>query len=153
MSELMAPLKAKIQEQMKEAMRAKDAKRLGVIRLILAALKQKEVDERIDLKDSDILAILEKMLKQRRESIEQFEKAARHDLSEQEHFEVKIVQEFMPEPLSEHEVENLIKEAITQANASSIKEMGKVMEHLRPKVQGRADMGKVSQKIKSLLSA
>ena len=136
---------------MKTAMRAKDSAKLGVIRLILSAIKQKEVDERVVLTEQDVLTILDKMLKQRRDSISHFEAAGRTELAAQEYFEISIVQEYMPTPLSEDELNALIKDAIAKTNASSIKEMGKVMDILRPQVQGRVDMSSVSQKIKTLL--
>jgi uncharacterized protein YqeY len=144
-------LKLRIQEDMKTAMRAKDSAKLGVIRLILSAIKQKEVDERIVLTEQDVLTILDKMLKQRRDSISHFEAAGRTELAAQEQFEVGIVQKYMPTPLSNDELNTLIKDAVSKTNASSIKEMGKVMEILRPQIQGRVDMSTVSQKIKILL--
>jgi uncharacterized protein YqeY len=144
-------LKLRIQEDMKTAMRAKDSAKLGVIRLILSSIKQKEVDERVVLTEQDVLTILDKMLKQRRDSISHFEAAGRTELAAQEHFEISIVQEYMPTPLSDDELNALIKDAISTTNANSIKEMGKVMEILRPQVQGRVDMSAVSQKIKTLL--
>ena len=137
---------------MKTAMRAKDKDRLGVIRLILAAIKQQEVDTRVSMDDTAVLAVLDKMLKQRRDSISQFEAAKRDDLAQKEQFEVGVIQEYMPEALSDEALEQLIKDAIAVSGAQSMKDMGKLMNELRPKVQGRADMGQVSQKVKSLLS-
>lgn len=148
----MSEIKEKIQEDMKTAMRAKDKQRLGTIRLILAALKQKEVDERIVLDDSQVIAILEKMNKQRRDSLSQYEQAGRQDLAEQEAFEIKVIQEYMPQALTEAELEALIEQAFTDSGATSVKEMGKVMNLLRSQVQGRADMKVVSDKIKQRLS-
>ncbi|WP_455211789.1 GatB/YqeY domain-containing protein [Kaarinaea lacus] len=145
-------LKTKINEDMKAAMRAKDKERLGVIRLILAAIKQQEVDTRTDLDDAAVLVVLDKMLKQRRDSISQYTAAGRDDLAQKEQFEVGVVQQYMPEALSEAELEQLIKDAITASGAQSMKDMGKIMNELRPKVQGRADMAQVSQKVKSLLA-
>ena len=145
-------LKNKINEDMKTAMRAKDKERLGVIRLILAAIKQQEVDTRTALDDTAVLAVLDKMLKQRRDSISQYEAAGRDDFAQKEQFEVQVVQQYMPEALGEAELEQLIKDAIAASGAQSMKDMGKIMNELRPKVQGRADMAQVSQKVKSLLS-
>jgi hypothetical protein len=144
-------LKTTINEDMKTAMRAKDKERLGVIRLILAAIKQQEVDTRTAMDDTAVLAVLDKMLKQRRDSISQYEAAGRDDLAQKEQFEVEVIQRYMPEALSEAELEQLIKEAIAASGAQSMKDMGKIMNELRPKVQGRADMGQVSQKVKALL--
>jgi uncharacterized protein YqeY len=145
-------LKIKINDDMKTAMRAKDKERLGVIRLILAAIKQQEVDTRTSLDDVAVLATLDKMLKQRRDSISQFEAAGRDDLVQKEQFEVEVLQHYMPEALGEAELEQLIKDAIAASGAESMKDMGKIMNELRPKVQGRADMAQVSQKVKSLLT-
>ena len=145
-------LKIRITDDMKTAMRAKDKERLGVIRLILAAIKQQEVDTRISLDDTAVLAVLDKMLKQRRDSISQFQNAGRDDLAQKEQFEVEVVQQYMPASLSDAELEQLIKDAIAASGAESMKDMGKIMNELRPKVQGRADMAQVSQKVKALLS-
>jgi uncharacterized protein YqeY len=144
-------LKTKINEDMKTAMRAKDKERLGVIRLILAAIKQLEVDNRTALDDAGVLQVMDKMLKQRRDSISQFQSAGRDDLVQKEQFEVEVLQQYMPEALSEADLEQLIKDAIAATGAESMKDMGKLMNELRPKVQGRADMGQVSQKVKALL--
>jgi uncharacterized protein len=144
-------LKERIQQDMKDAMRAADKPRLGTIRLILAAIKQIEVDERKDLDDTGITIVLDRMVKQRRESISQFEKAGRTDLVDQEAAELAIIQTYLPEPLSESELNALIDEAMAQTGASSIKDMGKVMALLKPKLQGRADMGAVSAMIKTRL--
>jgi len=144
-------LKERIQQDMKDAMRAADKPRLGTIRLILAAIKQIEVDERKVLEDVEVMAVLDRMVKQRRESISQFEKAGRMDLVDQEAAELAIIQTYLPEPLSESELNVLINEALAQTGASSIKDMGKVMALLKPKLQGRADMGAVSALIKARL--
>jgi len=144
-------LKKRIEEAMKAAMRAQDKPRLGTVRLILAAIKQREVDERITLDDAQVLVVLDKMLKQRRDSIDQFRKAGREDLASNEEAEVKVIQEFMPAALSDAELDSLVAEAIAQSGAASVKDMGKVMGLLKPKVQGRADMGAVGAKIKAKL--
>lgn len=145
-------LKIQIQDAMKMAMKQHEKERLGTIRLILAALKQKEVDERIELTDTDILAILDKMLKQRRESIHQYQAAQRQDLVDQEQFEIGIIQSFMPAPLSESEIAALLDAAFAQTEAKTISDMNKVMAIIKPQVQGRADMGKVGQLIKQRLA-
>ena len=144
-------LKAHIQEDMKAAMRGGDKRRLGVVRLILAAIKQREVDERIELDDAQILAVLDKMLKQRRESLAQYEQAGRADLADQESFEIGVVQAYLPQPLTPAEIDGLITAAIAETGAAGIKDMGKVMGVLKPKLQGRADMGAVSGQIKARL--
>lgn len=138
---------------MKSSMKSGDKKRLGVIRLMLSAIKQIEVDERIELDDERIIGVLDKMAKQRRESISQFESAGRNDLIEIEQDELVILQEFLPAALSESEINDLVEQAIQSTGAASIKEMGKVMGQLKPQLQGRADMGQVSQLIKTRLSA
>ena len=145
-------VKENLQQDMKDAMRGGDKRRLGVIRLILAAIKQREVDERIELDDGQLVAVLDKMAKQRRESIEQFRKAGRDDLVEQEDFELEILKAYLPEQLDDAEIDTLVDEAIKNTGASSIKDMGKVMGQLKSKLQGRADMGAVSGKIKARLS-
>jgi len=147
------PLKERLQDAVKDAMRSKAKERLAVIRLVMAAIKQIEVDERIELDDSQVLAVLDKMLKQRRESISQFDAAGRDDLSQKEAAEIAIISEFMPEPLSEEEIDRMIKEAIEKTGASSMKDMGKVMGGLQTQMKGRADMSAVSVKIKASLSA
>ena len=144
-------LKARIQQDMKDTMRAAEKARLSTIRLILAAIKQREVDERKELDDVEIALVLEKMVKQRRESISQFEKAGRTDLVEQETAELAVIQPYLPEQLNESELNALIEEALAQSGATSIKDMGKVMALLKPRVQGRADMGAVSALIKGRL--
>ena len=133
-------------------MKAKDKPRLGVLRLITAAIKQREVDERINLDDNQVLAVLEKMLKQRKDSIAQYEKAGRNELAQQEASEISIIQEYLPEQLSDDEIDALIAEAISSTGAASMKDMGKVMGMLKPKLAGRADMGAVSGKIKAQLT-
>lgn len=146
-------LKQSIQEAMKSAMKSQEKQRLAVIRLILAAIKQKEVDERVECDDVAVLAVLDKMSKQRRESISQYEAAGREDLASQERYEIEVIQTFMPEPLSKTELDKLVAEAISGCGATSIKDMGKVMAQLKPTVQGRADMTAVSALIKEKLSA
>ncbi len=137
---------------MKASLKAGDKRRLGTIRLMLAAVKQREVDERIELDDPQVLAVLDKMVKQRRESIAQYEKAGRSELAEQEAFEVGIIQEYLPDALSDDEIATLIEEAIAGTGAQSIRDMGKVMGRLKPEMQGRADMGAVSSLVKQKLS-
>lgn len=146
-------LKQQITEDMKSAMRAKDTARLSAIRLLLAAIKQREVDERIELDDPAVIAVVEKMLKQRRDAISQFEAAGRQDLADAEAFEVSVLQGYMPQPLSEAEVEGLVGEAISATGAAGMRDMGKVMAALKPRLAGRADMGKVSALIKAKLGA
>ena len=144
-------LKQQLTEDMKTAMRAKDKPRLGVIRLALAAIKQREVDERIELDDTDVLAVIDKMVKQRRDSAQQFADADRPELADQENYEITVLQDYLPAALGEAELDALITKAIADSGAGSMKEMGKVMGLLKPQVQGRADMGAVSQRIKALL--
>ena len=144
-------LKDQITNDMKESMKSGAKERLAVIRLILAALKQKEVDERIVLDDAQVLAILEKMLKQRRESVAQFTQGNRKDLADKEEAEIKIIQGYMPAQLSEAELDALVATAVTESGAASVKDMGKVMGILKPKVAGKADMSAVSAKIKAKL--
>mgnify|MGYP001818979753 CR=1 FL=1 len=145
-------IKQTISDDMKAAMRAKEKQRLGVIRLALAAIKQQEVDTRTELDDTAVLAVLDKMVKQRRDSLTQYESAGREDLAQQERYEIEVLQTYLPAALDDAELEQLIKEAISSSGAASTQDMGKVMNELRPKVQGRADMGQVSQKVKALLS-
>ena len=145
-------LKQQITEDMKTAMRAKETARLGAIRLLLSAMKQREVDERIELTDADIVAIIEKMLKQRRDSISQYEAAKRQDLADVEKFEVTVLQTYMPQQLSEDEIISAITEVISSTGATGPQDMGKVMAAIKPKLAGRADMGKVSGLIKAQLS-
>jgi uncharacterized protein len=145
-------LKDRITEDMKGAMRAGDKERLGAIRLALAAIKQREVDERITLDDTQVLGVLEKMIKQRREAIAQFESGGRADLVAKENAEIKVLQQYLPAQLSDAEIDTLIVEAIAATGAASMKDMGKVMAAVKPKAQGRADMGALSARIKQKLS-
>jgi uncharacterized protein YqeY len=144
-------LKDQVIQDMKDAMKGGEKDRLGVIRLILSAVKQREVDERITLDDAQVLSVLDKMLKQRRESVAQFTQGNRKDLVDKEEAEIKIIQAYMPAQLSEAELDQLIAAAMTESGAASIKDMGKVMGLLKPKVAGKADMGAVSAKIKAKL--
>ena len=146
-------LKARIQEDIKNAMRAHERERLAALRLISAAIKQKEVDERVDLNDEQVLAVLDKMVKQRRESLEQYESAGREDLAEKERYELDLIQAYLPEPLAEAELAALIQSTISELGASSIRDMGPVMNALRGQVQGRADMKAVSQAVKAQLTS
>ena len=145
-------LKIRITAEMKAAMRAKDKPRLGTIRLIQAEIKRIEVDERIDLDDTRVLAILDKMSKQRRDSLSQFKDAGRDDLAEQEQLELDVIAEFLPAALSDEELQALIDQAVADSGAQAMSDMGKVMGILKPLVQGRADMGAVSKQIKARLS-
>lgn len=149
---MMMSLKAKITDDMKTAMRAKDAARLGAIRLLLAAIKQREVDERIELDDKQIITVIDKMLKQRRDSITQFEAAGRQELADIEKFEIDILQAYMPQAASAGEIDSLIIQAITNTGATGIKDMGKVMAILKTQLAGRADMAQVSTHIKAKLA-
>ncbi len=144
-------LKERTQEDTKDAMRNKDQRKLGVLRLLLAAIKQREVDERITLDDTQIISVIEKMLKQRRDSIAQFQNAGRQDLVDQESFEMEVLQVYLPEQLSPEEVDQHIQAAIKETGATSMKDMGKVMAILKSKLQGKADFSEVSKKIKSAL--
>jgi uncharacterized protein len=144
-------IKQRIDAAVKDAMRARDKQRLGVLRLTMAEFKRIEVDERIELDDERVLAVLDKMTKQRIDSLTQFEKAGRDDLAAQEAFEIALIKEFLPEPLSEAEITQLIDAAIETAEASSMQAMGQVMALLRPQMQGRADIGKVSALVKGRL--
>lgn len=145
-------LKQQITEDMKTAMRARDAARLGAIRLLLAAMKQREVDERIELSDADVVAIIEKMNKQRRDSISQYEAAGRQDLADVEKFEMNVLAAYMPQQLSEAEIASAVTEAIAATGAVGPQDMGKVMGLLKPRLAGRANMSKVSALIKAQLS-
>ena len=144
-------LKAQISEDMKTAMRAKDSVRLGAVRLLLSAIKQREVDERVELDDSNVIAVIEKMLKQRRDSITAYESANRHDLADIEKFEVTVLQTYLPQQLSEDEVKAILEQVVVDTNAAGIKDMSKVMAAIKPLVAGRADMGKISGLIKARL--
>lgn len=145
-------LKERITEDMKSAMRAKDTLRLGTIRLLLAAMKQREVDERIELDDAAVSAIIEKLIKQRRDSISQFQTAGRQDLVDGEQAELAILQAYLPEPLSPAEVDAAVSAAVAESGAASVKDMGKVMALLKARLAGRADMGQVSALIKAKLA-
>jgi uncharacterized protein YqeY len=145
-------LKEKITADMKVAMRAKEKQRLGVIRLIQAAIKQREVDERISLDDSQVIVVLDKMLKQRRDSIEQYEKAERPDLVDQEAFEIQVIKTYLPQPLTATEITDLITQAIQATGATSVKDLGKVMGILKAQVQGRTDMKQLTDQIKQRLN-
>ncbi|MEQ1598812.1 MAG: GatB/YqeY domain-containing protein [Methylotenera sp.] len=144
-------LKNQITEQMKDAMRAKDTARLGAIRLLLSAIKQREVDERIELTDADVISVIEKMLKQRRDSIAAFELAKRDDLADIEKFEVTVLQAYMPKQMSDDEINQIITQVIADTGAQGAKDMGKVVGLVKPLVAGVADMGKVSGLIKARL--
>jgi uncharacterized protein YqeY len=146
-------LKAQLQQDMKDSMRSGDKRRLGAVRLVLAAVKQREVDERIELDDAGVTAVLDKMAKQRRESIEQYQRAGRDDLVEQEQFELEVLKSYLPEQLDDAAIEAMIEEVLQTTGASSVKDMGKVMGQIKPRLQGRADIGAVSARIKARLSA
>jgi len=145
-------LRERITEDMKTAMRAKDSERLSALRLLLAAIKQREVDERIELTDTDVVGVIDKMLKQRRDSISQFEAGNRQDLADKEKFEVQVLSSYMPQGLSLEEIEQAVVEAIASTGAKSPQDMGKVMAVLKPRLAGRADMAKVSALVKSKLA-
>ncbi|MDA8225594.1 MAG: GatB/YqeY domain-containing protein [Betaproteobacteria bacterium] len=145
-------LRDRITEDMKSAMRAKESARLGALRLLLAALKQREVDERIVLDDAQVVAIIDKMLKQRRDSISQFEAAGREDLVAAERFEAEVLQSYMPAAAGEEEIDAVIAQAMQASGAAGVKDMGKVMAEVRPKLAGRADMAQVSARIKAKLA-
>ncbi len=145
-------MQGRLKDEMKQAMRNREKARLGVIRLIMAAIKQKEVDERIVLDDEQVIVVLDKMLKQRRESIRQYRDAGRDELAEIEEAEVIVIQDFLPQALTEDEISDMVQSAIADCSASSIKDMGKVMAILKPAMQGRADMAMVSTKIKVMLA-
>lgn len=145
-----ALLKGRLQNDMKDAMRAHDQQRLDAIRFVLSAVKQREVDERIALDDSQVTAIIEKLIKQRKDAMDQFAKAGRDDLVQKEAFELKLLQTYLPEQLSEQVVSELIQKAVKESGATSIRDMGKIMAILKPQIQGRADIGKVSAAIKAL---
>ncbi len=144
-------IKATLNDDLKDAMRARDKAKLNALRLIMAAIKQVEVDERVEIDDARMLAILDKLAKQRKESIAQFKAADRHDLVQQEEFELNLLTHYLPEPLSEVEIAKMIDEALIACHATTIGDMGKVMAILKPSLQGRADMAKVSAMIKARL--
>jgi uncharacterized protein YqeY len=145
-------LKAQISEDMKSAMRAKETERLGTVRLLLSAMKQREVDERIELTDADVISIIEKMLKQRRDSIAAYETAKRDDLADVEKAEVAVLQTYLPQQLTEEEVKTILEQVVADSGAASMKDMGKVMAAIKPLVAGKADMGKISGLIKARLA-
>lgn len=146
-------LKSNVLDDMKDAMRAKDKKKLGTIRLLTAAIKQVEVDERRELSDDDVVSIVVKMVKQRKDSTQQYQDADRQDLADQEIYEIGVLEKYLPTQLSESDIEDLIQKAIASTGANGMGDMGKVMGMLRSELTGRADMGLVSQKIKTLLQA
>lgn len=145
-------LKAQLQDEQKAAMRAKDKQRLGTLRMLMAAVKQREVDERIELDDEQVLAIIVKQVKQRKDAAEQFVAAERQDLADVELAEITVLEEFLPKPLSEEEISELISAAISQSGAAGMQDMGKVMGVLKPQVQGRADMGAISAAVRKQLA-
>ena len=145
-------LKTRIQDDVKAAMRSKDKDRLGTLRLITAAIKQKEVDERIDMDDAAVIAVLEKMIKQRKDSITQYSQAGRDDLASKEQVELDLIQTYLPEQMSEAELEAIISKAVADTGAASMKDMGKLMAAVKPLVAGKADMGLVSKLVKAKLS-
>jgi len=144
-------LRDRINEDMKNAMRAREAEKLCALRLLLAAMKQREVDERITLDDAAVVSVIEKMMKQRRDSIEQYEKAQRQDLADKEKYEMSVLQGYLPQGLSQGEIEAIVADAVASSGAKTAADMGKVMAIVKPKVAGRADMGKVSALVKSKL--
>ncbi len=148
----MSDLKAKLTQEMKACMKAGDKKRLGVIRSMLAAIKQVEVDSQKQLSDDEVIAVLDKQVKQRRDAIEQYENADRPELAAQERYEMEVIQEFLPQPLSDAEIDAMIDAAIAETGASGMQGMGQVMGVLKPKMQGRADMAEVSKKVKAKLA-
>jgi uncharacterized protein YqeY len=146
------PLREKLNEDMKAAMKAREAQRLGALRLALAAVKQREVDERVTLDDAGVVAVIEKMIKQRRDSIAQYEKAARQDLADQEKFEISVIEAYLPQQLSAAEIDAVLAEAIAATGAKGPQDMGKVMGVVKAKLAGRADMGRVSALVKARLA-
>jgi uncharacterized protein YqeY len=144
-------LKERIQADVKDAMRARDKDRLATLRMITAGLQQKEVDDRVELDDAGVLALLDKMAKQRRESIEQYEQGGREELAQRERAELAVIESYLPQPLSAAELDALVDEAITATGAAAMADMGRVMGELKPRVQGRADMGEVSARVKARL--
>jgi len=145
------PLRQQIQEDMKSAMRARDKQRLGAIRLMLSEVKRREVDERITLNDSQVVDVLAKMLKQRRDSLSQYESAGRQDLAAQESFEIELIQSYMPKPLNDAELANMIDSVLSEIGATSVRDMGKAMKILKDRIQGRADMKSVGAMVKQRL--
>ncbi len=142
---------SRIQEDMKSAMRAKEVARLGTIRLLIAAIRQREIDERITLDDAQIFAVIDKMIKQRNDSIEQYKQANRQELADKEEAELVVLKQYLPQALTEAEIADMIKEAFTTTGATLVKDMVKVMAYIKPKAQGRADIGKISSIVKSML--
>ena len=145
-------LREKLNEDMKAAMKAREAEKLGALRLLLAAVKQREVDERITLDDAGVVSVVEKMIKQRKDSISQFEKGARQDLADKEKFEVAVLEAYLPQQLAQSEIDAIVSEAVAATGAKSPADMGKVMGVVKPKLAGRADMGKVSALVKAKLA-
>ncbi len=145
-------IKARIHEDMKAALKGGEKARLSAIRMIMAAIKQREVDERIEMDDAQVLVVLDKMAKQRRESIDQFENAGRDDLVKKEQAELEVIQSYLPEALADEEIDAMIRSALEATGASGMRDMGKVMATLKPQLQGRADMGQVSAKVKAALA-
>jgi uncharacterized protein len=145
-------LREQLNEDIKTAMKAREADRLAALRLMLSAVKQREVDERITLDDAGVISVVEKMIKQRKDSIEQFEKAARQDLADKEKFEIGVIQAYLPQQLSQAEIEAIVAEAIAATGAKSAADMGRVMAAVKPRLAGRADMGKVSAAVKAKLA-
>ena len=145
-------LRERLNEEMKAAMKAREQEKLGALRLLLAAVKQREVDERITLDDAGVVAVVEKMIKQRRDSISQYEKGARQDLADKEKFEISVLERYLPQQLSQAEIESIVAEAVAATGAKSAADMGKVMGVVKPKLAGRADMGKVSALVKARLA-
>lgn len=146
-------LKATITQHMKEALRAKDARRLAAIRLLLAAIQQREVDERRELSEADVVGIVERLIRQRRESVAQYDAAGRRDLADNERFEIEVLQSYLPQPLSEEELHALIEQAVVDTGAAGPKDIGRVMGVLKPRIVGRAEMGRVSTLVKARLGA
>ena len=145
-------LRERLNDEMKAAMKAREPERLGALRLLLAAVKQREVDERITLDDAGVISVVEKMIKQRKDSIAQFEKAARQDLADKEKYEISVIEAYLPQQLSQAEIERVVAEAIAATGAKSPADMGKVMGVVKPKLAGHADMGKVSAVVKGKLA-
>jgi hypothetical protein len=147
------PLAETIQQDMKAALRAGDRVRLGTLRLIRAALQQQEIDQRVTLSDELVLKVLDRMIKQRRESAAQYQQAGRQDLAEREEAEISVIRSYLPEPLSESQIDDLVQSTVNEVGAASMRDMGKVMGILKPRLQGRADLSSVSAKVKALLSS
>ena len=146
-------LKDQIQQDTKDALRAGDRDRLGVLRMAMAAIKQREVDERVEMTDPDVLAVLEKMVKQRRESVSQYEAGGRRDLADKERSEIEVLKAYLPEPMSDADLDGLIAELVAESGAESVRDMGKVMGLLKARAQGRVDMGAASARVRKALGA